>query len=64
MAISHTFRYLKSTSNGIEERVETRALTRGQAIKYMCLDCSGGMTAEVRKCGVKTCPLYCFRPYK
>ena len=65
MAIKHTFKYLRSVSGGIvEERVETRNLTRSQAIKFNCLDCSGGVVAEVRDCIIKTCPLWVFRPYQ
>lgn len=64
MAIKHTFKYLRSASNGIEERIETRNLTRSQAIKFNCLDCAGGVVAEVRECHIKTCPLWVFRPYQ
>ena len=64
MAKKHTFKYLKSTSDGVDERIETRELTRSQAIKFNCLDCSGGLTAEVRDCEIKTCPLWVFRPYQ
>lgn len=65
MAIKHTFRYLRSVSGGyVEERVETRNLTRSQAIKFNCLDCSGGIVVEVRECIIKTCPLWVFRPYQ
>ena len=65
MAIKHTFKYLRSVSGGhVEERVETRTLTRSQAIKFNCLDCSGGVVAEVRECIIKTCPLWVFRPYQ
>ena len=64
MAIKHTFKYLRSVSGKVEERVETRNLTRSQAIKFNCLDCSGGVVAEVRACYMKTCPLWVFRPYQ
>ena len=64
MAKKHTFEYVKSTSNGVERRKETRELTRSQAIKFNCLDCYGGYTAEVRDCVIKTCPLWVFRPYQ
>ena len=64
MAVKHTFKYLKSTQNGVEERIETRNLVRSMAIKFHCLDCSGGFTAEVGKCEIKTCPLWVFRPYQ
>jgi hypothetical protein len=64
MSIKHTFKYLRSVSGKVEERVETRNLTRSQAIKFNCLDCSGGVVAEVRECIIKTCPLWVFRPYQ
>lgn len=64
MGIEHTFKYLRSTSSGVEERTETRNLTRSTAIKFHCLDCSGGLPTEVKKCVIKTCPLYVFRPYQ
>lgn len=64
MAIKHTFKYLRSTQNGIEERIETRNLTRAQAIKYNCLDCSGGFPSTVKQCNIPRCPLYAFRPYQ
>jgi len=64
MPIEHTFRYLKSTSKGIEEVVTTKELTRSLAIKYNCLDCVGGRTVDVKRCNIKTCPLYIFRPYQ
>lgn len=35
--------------------------TRKQAIKEKCLDCSGGIRAEVRKCTATGCPLWRFR---
>jgi hypothetical protein len=64
MSIKHTFKYLRSVSGKVEERVETRNLTRSQAIKFNCLDCSGGVVAEVRCCVIKICPLWVFRPYQ
>ena len=35
--------------------------TRKQAIKAKCLDCSGGIRAEIRRCPVTNCPLWPFR---
>lgn len=32
-----------------------------RAIRAKCLDCSGGIRAEVDDCLVRTCPLYPFR---
>lgn len=63
MAIEHTFKYLRNTSKGVEERIETRPLTAKQSIKFQCLDCSGGFSADVRNCHLKTCPLWIHRPY-
>ena len=62
--IKHTFEYLRSTSNEIVRKKETRNLTRGTAIKFKCLDCSGGSTTEVAGCAIQTCPLWVFRPYQ
>jgi len=35
--------------------------TRGQAIRMKCIDCCGGLLAEVRKCPVTDCPLWTYR---
>lgn len=35
--------------------------TRKQAIKAKCLDCSGGIRAEVRRCSATNCPLWPYR---
>lgn len=35
--------------------------TRKQAIKAKCLDCCGGLRAEVRRCPATQCPLWIFR---
>lgn len=32
-----------------------------KAIRAKCVDCSGGSTAEVRRCQVFDCPLWSFR---
>jgi hypothetical protein len=63
MSIKHTIKYLRSKDDGVREITEERNLTRSSAIKFHCLDCSGGYVAEVRDCHIKTCPLWCFRPY-
>lgn len=34
---------------------------RAKAIRLKCIDCSGGNTAEVRKCPAENCPLWRFR---
>lgn len=36
-------------------------LSRAKAIRAKCLDCSCGNSAEVRRCTLKTCPLWAFR---
>lgn len=38
-----------------------RRLTRSQAIRKHCIECSGGNRAEVRNCTVTQCYLYRFR---
>ena len=38
-----------------------RKHTRKQAILAKCLDCSGGIRGEVRKCTVTRCPLWPYR---
>lgn len=35
--------------------------TRKKAIKEKCLDCSGGIKAEIRRCPAQHCPLWPFR---
>ena len=39
-----------------------KTLTPLRAIKYKCVDCSGGNRAEVRNCTVTMCSLWPFRP--
>ena len=36
-------------------------LRPGKAMRFKCLDCSGGSTAEVAACPVDDCPLWPFR---
>lgn len=38
--------------------------SRAAAVKLNCIECSGWMTAEVRKCEITACPMYLFRPYQ
>lgn len=38
--------------------------SRTIALKLKCLECSGWSTTEVRKCPVKSCALWGFRPYQ
>lgn len=40
---------------------EKNKLTRKQAIKQKCLDCSGYNRKEVKNCEFKECPLYKYR---
>jgi hypothetical protein len=54
MAIKHTFKVL-------DQLQADDNLTRGRAIRFHCLDCSGGVAAEVRKCHIRTCVLWPFR---
>lgn len=61
MSINHTVKYLKSTNNGVIDVIETRKLTRSKAIRLNCLDCSGGISDDVRTCNIVKCPLWPFR---
>lgn len=36
-------------------------LSRAKAVRLKCLDCCCGNAAEVRRCDIKTCPLWAFR---
>jgi hypothetical protein len=36
-------------------------VTRARAIRLKCLDCCCGQQAEVRRCTLKTCPLWTYR---
>ena len=38
-----------------------KVLTPIKAIRAYCIECSGGMTKEVKLCPVENCPLYPFR---
>jgi hypothetical protein len=57
MAFNHTFKYLMAG----KERTETRNLSASKAIRFHCLDCSGGSIVEVRECELNLCPLWPFR---
>lgn len=53
MAVEHTYKICN---------VEyTRELTPMKAIRAHCRDCSGDSNAEIRECGIRTCPLWPFR---
>jgi len=54
MAIKHTIR----TKDGGTREV---MLTRAKAIHLKCVDCSGFMEYEVRKCWDYKCPIYPYR---
>jgi len=63
VSIRHTFNYLRVKTNGdVTQKVITKEITRGRAIYYHCLDCSGGMIKEVHRCHIKLCALYPYRP--
>jgi hypothetical protein len=36
-------------------------VSRGDAIRAKCIDCSGGNAAEARRCAMLDCPLWPFR---
>ena len=38
-----------------------KVLTPIKAIRAYCIECSGGMTKEVKLCPVENCPLYPYR---
>lgn len=40
---------------------DAERLTRAKAIRAKCLDCMIGNSAEVRRCPLKTCPLWRYR---
>ena len=54
MSIKHTI----LDKNGYEV---TKNLTPIKAIRENCYNCAGFNYAEVKRCGIKTCPLYPFR---
>lgn len=37
---------------------------RGEAIRLKCLDCCAWDTREVKRCEIRDCPLWPFRPYQ
>ena len=39
----------------------TEKRSRKQAVRNKCIDCCGGVRAEVRKCPATKCPLWPFR---
>ena len=46
----------------IVDLVEEGSRTASQKLK--CLDCSNFQTAEIRRCEIKACPQWAFRPYQ
>lgn len=40
---------------------EKKSRSRKQAVRNKCIDCCGGVRAEVRKCPATKCPLWPFR---
>lgn len=54
-------------ARGKTERVtclEGKSLTRDQAIRAHCYDCTGSYADGAQSCGIKTCSLYQYHPYK
>ena len=45
----------------MDEKDNKKRLTRGQAIRAKCLDCSGFQPIEVKLCPVVNCPLWVYR---
>jgi hypothetical protein len=68
MAVKHTFKTLKRRgtppTQWIDEKTVTMSLTQATAIKFHCMECSGGVTADVGACNIPLCALYPFRPYQ
>ena len=48
----------------VTERALLGQMSRANAVKAKCLQCSNYVLAEVRHCTVVTCPLHCVRPYQ
>ncbi len=46
---------------GLRARVPT---SRAAAVKLFCIECVGGVRADVRDCTATTCALYLHRPYR
>ena len=40
---------------------DEKAPSMARAIRKKCMDCSGGLTREVRDCWAKNCPLFPYR---
>jgi len=59
MAIKHFVEFPGGEYCGMKNGI--KSLTRGWAIRYHCLECSGHNHAEVRECIIKICPLWPFR---
>lgn len=45
----------------MSEKNNKKRLTRGQAIRAKCYDCSGFQWSEVKNCPVVNCPLWVYR---
>jgi len=48
-------------AGGYNTKYPKKKLIRSKAIRFKCLDCSGGQQSEVKNCVVPDCPLYPFR---
>lgn len=62
-----TIKQVGRKAKGRTERIqylEGKAITRHQAIKAHCYDCTGGYTDGARDCGSKTCSLYPYHAYR
>jgi len=55
LQISYQFLFLKNYFG---------VITRSQAIKLKCLDCTNYQREEITNCTIKKCALFKFRPYK
>ena len=49
---------------GIMERAYSREGGKANAIKAMCLHCTGYVRREITECVAPRCPLHAYRPYQ
>jgi len=45
-------------------KLKGEKITRGEAITAKCYDCMGYYVDGIKDCGITTCPLYVYMPYK
>lgn len=55
LPVDHRVRYLCGSRTVFRP---SAGLTAARAIRWKCLDCSGGSAAEVAACTVSECPLF------